>query len=144
MFTAFEGNLTTDPELKTFEDGNASARFRLIYNPTSTDRRTGEIVKGTPVAMSCVARDPLARNIAAGAKKGDRLVVWGEPKTREYTDKDGNRRTVDYLAVDAAGDSYRFRKAEPAPAETPAAATADTVADTGWPEAAAPGSGSAG
>ena len=70
MFTAFEGNLAADPELKTFDDGNASVRFRLINNPTSTDRRTGEIVKGTPVAMSCVARDPLARNIAAGCQEG--------------------------------------------------------------------------
>lgn len=137
-FQAFEGNLAADPELKIFDDGNASVRFRLIDNPTRTDRRTGEVVKETPVAMSCVARDPLARNIAAGAKKGERLLVWGILKTREYTDKDDNRRTVDYLSIEAAGDSYRFRKDDTQPAD------AEQTADTPWPEAAQPGSGSVG
>lgn len=133
-FTAFEGNLAADPELKTFDDGNASVRFRLINNPSRTDRRTGEVVKETPVGMSCVARDPLARNIAAGAEKGDRLLVWGILKAREYTDNEGKRRTVDYLAVEAAGDSLRFRKSE----DSTAAQT-----DSDWPATAEPGSGSA-
>ncbi|MGO2605481.1 MAG: single-stranded DNA-binding protein [Brachybacterium tyrofermentans] len=137
-FTAFEGNLTADPELKEFEDGNASVRFRLINNPARTDRRTGEVIKETPVGQSCVARDPFARNIATNAKKGTRLLVWGTLKTREYTDKDGNRRTAEYLAVEAVGESWRFRKSSPQ-ASAPSEETAPP-----WPEATQPGAGYAG
>jgi single-strand DNA-binding protein len=137
-FQAFEGNLVADPELKTFEDGNASVRFRLIDNPSRTDRRTGEVIKETPVAMSCVARDPFARNIAATAKKGQRLLVWGTLKSREYTDKDGNKRTADYLSVEAAGSSLRFSESRPSPAAERQSASAP------WPEVAQPGAGAAG
>ena len=112
-FTAFEGNLAADPELKEFEDGNASVRFRLINNPTRTDRRTGEVIKETPVGQSCIARDPFARTIAANAKKGTRLLVWGALKAREYTDRDGNRRTAEHLDVKAVGESWRFLKSSP-------------------------------
>lgn len=140
-FTAFEGNLTADPELKEFEDGNASVRFRLINNPTRTDRRTGEVIKETPVAQSCVARDPFARTIAANAKKGTRLLVWGFLKTREYTDRDGNRRTADYLSIEAAGPSWRFHKSDRQPSE-PQAPSEEAAPP--WPEATQPGSGYAG
>ncbi|WP_281872645.1 single-stranded DNA-binding protein [Brachybacterium paraconglomeratum] len=140
-FTAFEGNLAADPELKEFEDGNASVRFRLINNPTRTDRRTGEVIKETPIGQSCIARDPFARTIAANAKKGTRLLVWGALKAREYTDRDGNRRTAEYLDVKAVGESWRFLKSSPQATETPAPSE---EAAPPWPEAAQPGSGFAG
>lgn len=46
-----------------------------IRYPSHSDRRTGEPIKDTPFDLPCVARDPFARNFAALAKKGDRLVV---------------------------------------------------------------------
>lgn len=137
-FQAHEGNLSADPELKIFDDGNASVRFRLIDNPTHADRATGEIVKETPVAVNCVARGALARNISSAASKGDRLLVWGTPKSRKYTDRDGNERTADYLAVEAAGTSLRFTKKDAADAPEQETSSAP------WPEAAQPGSGAAG
>lgn len=106
-FMEFEGNLTADPELTTFDDGNAAVRFRLIDNPTHTDRRTGEIVKDPAVAISCNARGQLARNIARCAM-GDRLLVSGTWKTRAYTTDEGEKRTTDFLAVENAGRSLRF------------------------------------
>lgn len=106
-FMEFEGNLTADPELTTFDDGNSAVRFRLIDNPTRTNRDTGEVIKDPAVAISCNARGQLARNIARMAK-GDRLLVSGTWKTRTYTTDQGEERSTDFLEVTAAGRSLRF------------------------------------
>lgn len=108
-FLEFEGNLADDPKLRNFDDGNAAATFRLIDNPQHTDRESGEIIKGEPVAMSCNVRGDLARNIAKSARKGDRLLVSGTLKARSWDDEQtGQRRTTEFLQVDSAGLSLRF------------------------------------
>lgn len=119
-FTAFEGNLAADPELSEFEDGNASCRFRLLNNPQRMNRK-GEIIKEPTIGLNCVARDPFARTIAQRAKKGDRFMVWGQIRTRAYTDRDGNQRHTDYLQVEAAGPSWRFEASGTPEADTGAA-----------------------
>lgn len=138
-FTAFEGNVTAEPEVKTFDDGNTTVRFRLLNNPQYLDRNTGETVRATPVGMTCSTRGHMARKIAQHAHKGDRLLVWGSLKAREYTDKStGQTRTIEYLDVEAAGDSFRFR--QDTTAAQPAAAQQDAPVED-WPETAQPGSG---
>lgn len=84
------GNLGNDPELKYSQNGTAVCSFRLATSETWTDSKK---VKQTKTEWHrIVVFGKLAENVAEFLTKGRRVLINGKIQTRDYTDKDGNKR----------------------------------------------------
>jgi single-strand DNA-binding protein len=84
------GNLGRDAELRNTTSGMQIATLRLA----TTDRRKDSAGQWTDHTEwhSVVAFDKLANLMERFGKKGKQLYVEGRIQTREYTDKDGQKR----------------------------------------------------
>jgi len=80
------GNLGRDPELRYTQSGTAVAKFSVATSSRTKDG--GDKTEWHNV----VAWDKLAELVNRLVGKGSKVYVEGRLQTREYTDKDGNRR----------------------------------------------------
>lgn len=102
------GNLTRDPELRYTQSGQAVCSFSVASTPRAFDKDKKEYVDGTPVFTNCVLWGKPGENFAASAVKGSRVLVAGVFKSREYQDKEDNKRTATELVCDEVGMSVMF------------------------------------
>ena len=90
------GRLVADPEVRTIGDDVHVTTVRIAVDRDRTNKETGE--RGADFFDVVAWRgscDFLARNFA----KGDQVVVDGRLQSRNWTDKDGNKRyTVEIVA----------------------------------------------
>ena len=100
------GRLTKDPELKRTQTGTPVVSFSLAVDRDFKDKSTGE--RATDF-ISCVAWRQSAEFISRYFTKGRMAVVEGRLQTRDWTDKDGNKRRSTEVIVDSIyfGDSKR-------------------------------------
>jgi len=118
------GRLARDPELRHTQTGIAVASFRLAVDRDFKNKDTGE--KGTDW-IDVVAWRGTAEFVSKYFSKGRLAVVEGRLQLRDWTDRDGNKRTnAEVVAdnvyfgesrrdADASGGSYS-RPAAPSPA----------------------------
>lgn len=107
------GRLTRDIELRTTPDGVELTSFQV-----AVDRPTKE---KSADFLPCTAWRQTAVYLSQYAHKGDRVCVDGTLQSRNYTDKDGNKRTAYDINVSRA-ELYGGRKNTRQP-------------DTGWTDA---------
>lgn len=88
-----QGRLCADPEMRRTQNGTAVCSFRVAWSETIKDRET-------KLFLSCVAWQGSAEMICKYFRKGKELAVEGRLSTREYDDRDGNRRSVTEMTVD--------------------------------------------
>ena len=88
-----QGRLCADPELRRTNSGTAVCSFRVAWSETINDRET-------KLFLNCVAWQGTAEMICKYFRKGKELAVEGRLSTREYDDRDGNRRSVTEMTVD--------------------------------------------
>ena len=100
------GRLTRDPELRRTQTGTPVASFRLAVDRDFKDKTTGE--KGTDW-IDVVAWRSTAEFVSRYFTKGRMAVVEGRLQMRDWTDKDGNKRTSAEVVADNVyfGDSKR-------------------------------------
>ena len=100
------GRLTKDPELKRTQTGTPVVSFSLAVDRDFKDKSTGE--RATDF-ISCVAWRQSAEFISRYFTKGRMAVVEGRLQTKDWTDKDGNKRRSTEVIVDSIyfGDSKR-------------------------------------
>lgn len=91
--TILQGRLCADPEMRRTTNGTAVCSFRVAWSETVKDRET-------KLFLNCVAWQSTAEMICKYFRKGKELAVEGRLSTREYDDRDGNRRSVTELTVD--------------------------------------------
>jgi single-strand DNA-binding protein len=101
------GNLAADPELRFIPSGAAVANFTVAQTPRTFDRQSNEWKDGETVWMRCAVWRDTAENVAASLHKGDRVVVTGRLKSRQY-EKDGQNHTVIECEVDEIGAALRY------------------------------------
>ena len=101
-----QGRLVADPELRHTPNGVAVASFRLAVDRDFKDRETGERKADF---ISVVAWRQTAEFVSRFLTKGRMAIVEGKLQTRDYTDRDGNRRFVTEVVADNVyfGDSRR-------------------------------------
>ena len=101
------GRLTRDPELRHTQAGTPVASFSLAVDRDFKDKATGE--KGTDF-IDIVAWRQTAEFVSRFFTKGRMAVVEGRLQLRDWTDRDGNKRT----AFDVVADNVFFaeKKAE--------------------------------
>lgn len=104
--TTVTGNLTADPELKFTSNGTPVAVFTIASNERF--QQNGEWKDGPTSFVRCNAWRHLAEHIAESVAKGDRMVVTGTFRQRDYETTSGEKRTVWELAVSEAGAAMTY------------------------------------
>ena len=106
------GNLTDDPELKFTPSGAAVANFTVASTPRTFDRQTNEWKDGDALFLRCAAWRQLAENVAESLQKGQRVIVTGSLKIRNFERQDGSKGTSVEINVDEIGPSLKFATAK--------------------------------
>ena len=101
-----QGRLVADPELRHTQNGVAVASFRLAVDRDFKDRETGERKADF---INVVAWRQTGEFVSRFLTKGRMAIVEGKLQTRDYTDRDGNRRYATEVIADNVyfGDSRR-------------------------------------
>lgn len=86
------GRLTVEPELRYTQSGTACTVF-----PLAVDRPTKDDAADFP---TIVAWRETAEFVSKYLRKGSRIVVRGEIRTRNYNDNDGKSRKVTEVQAD--------------------------------------------
>ena len=84
------GRLGRDPEMKFTPNGKAVTNFTMATNEIWSDQN-GERQERTEWHR-VVAWDKLAENCARLLEKGKQVYVEGRTQTRQWDDRDGNKR----------------------------------------------------
>jgi single-strand DNA-binding protein len=85
------GNVGLDPEVRALESGAKVARLRLATTERYTDRQTNETKELTEWHTVTLWRG-LADVVDKYVHKGSQLYIEGSLRTREWTDKDNQKR----------------------------------------------------
>ncbi|MBI4946356.1 MAG: single-stranded DNA-binding protein [Bacteroidetes bacterium] len=126
------GHVGKDPDIRHLEGGVTVASFSLATNESFRDKNSGEKREQTEW-HNIVAWRNLAESVEKSElKKGDRVYLEGKIRTRQWQDKEGNKR----LTVEIVADTFtiinrkRDRVGEDgAPTEAAPAATENAGAD---------------
>ncbi len=115
------GRLTANPELRTTNTGKSVTSFTVAVD-RNYDREQTDFI-------NIVAWNKTAEFIERYFRKGSMIAIQGSIQTRNYEDKNGNKRT----AVEVVADNVSFcgSKAESAAAEQPAQQSFDDFEDDG-------------
>lgn len=94
------GNVGLDPEVRSLESGVKVARLRLATTERIFDRQTNETKELTEWHTVTLWRG-LAEVVDKYVRKGSQLYIEGSIRTREWTDKDNQKRySTEILAND--------------------------------------------
>src|SRR3989344_3905017 len=92
------GNLTRDPEMRTTPGGQNVCSFglatNLVWNDQSGQRQT------RAEFHNIVAWRKLAEICAQYLKKGNKIYIEGRMQTRDWQDKEGNKRQRTEIVAD--------------------------------------------
>ena len=118
------GRLTRDPELRMTQSQKPVTSFTLAVDRDGQEKQTDFI--------DCVAWEKSADFVAKWFTKGSMAIVKGRLQSREWTDRDNNKRRAWEIVADRVyfGESGRRDQPAQAPAET------QTEARTGFSELA--------
>ena len=102
------GRLTASPELRHTQSGVAVTTFRLAVDRDFKDKDGEKKADFLPVVCWRGTAEFVAKYFA----KGRLVAVCGRLQVREYTDKDGNKRSVTEIVADNVyfGDAKRAEK----------------------------------
>jgi single-strand DNA-binding protein len=97
------GNLGADPEVKSFQNGGKIANLRLATSETWKDRATGERKERTEWHNVVIQSEGLVGVVERYVKKGSKIYVEGQLRTRKWQDRDGNDRYTTEVSVGGVG-----------------------------------------
>jgi single-strand DNA-binding protein len=103
------GTVVADPELRFTQSGAAVVNVTIASNERRYDKEQQKWVDGDALFMRCNAWRQFAENIAESFVKGDRVIGIGRLKQRQYETREGEKRSVIELELDALGADTRFR-----------------------------------
>lgn len=93
------GNLGKDPELKYFEGNIAKATFSLATTEFYKDKN-GNRAEQTEWHNIVLWRT-LAENASKILKKGSQIYLEGKLQTRQWTDKEGQKRNITEIVTES-------------------------------------------
>jgi single-strand DNA-binding protein len=119
------GNLTANPDLRFTSAGVAVLDFTVASTPRVYDRESGEWKDDDTLFLRCSLWRQAAENAAASLAKGMRVIVQGRLRQRSFETKEGDKRTVVELDVDAIGPELHYASAKVSKVSRSGGATAD-------------------
>lgn len=121
---SIRGNMTAPAEIRYTSSGKAVGNVTVAVNRGRDDNKQTDFYRVT-------LWESLAEN-AAQLEKGTSVLLIGRMESRQFDDKDGNKRTAWEVTADAFGPDLRF-----------ATAQVTRAADRGQGRAGAPNTGGA-
>ena len=85
-----QGNLATEPDIRHTQSGTAVSSFRLAVN---RDYKSQDGTRETDF-INIVAWRGAAEFVGKYFTKGQQAVIEGRLQVRQYTDREGNKRSV--------------------------------------------------
>ena len=93
------GNVGSDPEIRE-SNGGKFATFRLATTDKGYTKRDGTQVPERTEWHNIVANSNIVSVIDNYVRKGTKLYIEGKLRTRKYTARDNNERTVTEIYID--------------------------------------------
>ena len=86
------GNLGADPEVKSFQNGGKVCNLRIATSESWKDRNSGERQERTEWHTVAIFSEGLVGVAERFLRKGSKVYVEGQLRTRKWQDRDGNDR----------------------------------------------------
>ena len=96
------GNLGADPEIRSVQSGDKVANLSLATSERWTDKRSGEKREITEWHRVTVWGN-LAGIVERYVRKGSKIFVQGQLKTRKWTDREGVERYTTEVVLSGFG-----------------------------------------
>jgi single-strand DNA-binding protein len=93
------GNLGADPEVKSFQNGGRIANLRIATSEDWKDRQTGEKKERTEWHTVVLQSDGLVGVAERYLRKGQKVYIEGQLRTRKWQDQSGNDRYSTEVSV---------------------------------------------
>ena len=93
------GNLGADPEVKSFQNGGRIANLRIATSEDWKDRQTGEKKERTEWHQVVLQSDGLVGVAERYLRKGAKVYIEGQLRTRKWQDQSGNDRYTTEISV---------------------------------------------
>lgn len=93
------GNLGQDPEVKSFQNGGRIANLRIATSESWKDRTTGERKERTEWHTVVLQSDGLVGVAEKYLRKGSKVYIEGQLRTRKWQDQSGNDRYTTEISV---------------------------------------------
>lgn len=88
----FTGRLGADPEVRSFQNGGKVCNFRLAVGQSWKDKASGERKERTEWVTVAITNEGLAGIAERFLRKGSRVAISGEWRTRKWQAQDGGDR----------------------------------------------------
>lgn len=93
------GNLGQDPEVKSFQNGGRIANLRIATSESWKDKNTGERKERTEWHSVVLQSDGLVGVAERYLRKGSKVYIEGQLRTRKWQDQSGNDRYTTEISV---------------------------------------------
>jgi|SRR5690606_16842848 len=97
------GNLGQDPEVKSFQNGGRIANLRIATSENWKDKATGERKERTEWHTVVLQSDGLVGVAERYLRKGSKVYIEGQLRTRKWQDQNGNDRYSTEVSVGGIG-----------------------------------------
>jgi single-strand DNA-binding protein len=97
------GNLGADPEVKSFQNGGRICNLRIATSESWKDRMTGERKERTEWHNVVINSEGLVGVAERFLRKGSKIYIEGQLRTRKWQDQSGNDRYTTEVALSGPG-----------------------------------------
>ncbi|MEO7247737.1 MAG: single-stranded DNA-binding protein [Novosphingobium sp.] len=97
------GNLGADPEVKSFQNGGKVCNIRIATSESWKDKNTGEKQERTEWHTVAIFGDGLAGVAERFLRKGSKVYIEGQLRTRKWQDQSGNDRYSTEVVLQGPG-----------------------------------------
>ena len=97
------GNLGADPEVKSFQNGGKICNLRIATSESWKDRMTGERKERTEWHSVVINSEGLVGVAERFLRKGSKIYIEGQLRTRKWQDNNGNDRYTTEVALSGPG-----------------------------------------
>lgn len=97
------GNLGRDPEIRRLNNGEQVCNLRLATTETWRDKASGERKERTEWHSVVIQSDGLVGVVERFLKKGSKIYIEGQLRTRKWQDQSGNDRYTTEVSVGGIG-----------------------------------------
>jgi len=99
------GNLGRDPESRSFNNGGKVCNLRIATSENWKDKQTGERKERTEWHSVAIFSEGLANVAERYLRKGSKVYIEGQLRTRKWQDQSGNDRYSTEVVIDGFNGS---------------------------------------
>ncbi|AZI35890.1 single-stranded DNA-binding protein [Caenibius tardaugens NBRC 16725] len=97
------GNLGADPEVRSFQNGGKVCNLRIATSESWKDRNSGERQERTEWHSVAIFSEGLAGVAERFLRKGSKVYIEGQLRTRKWQDQSGNDRYTTEIVLQGPG-----------------------------------------